>query len=196
MEVKIHILNFKDIPLDVLLCSNYLSNEERASFNKFTNIDVKKEKIVSSIFKNKYIGDYYLNEKGKPLSKDIYFNISHSHGVIVFIVDKSPIGIDIEKIKKVEDDLIDYISNEEEKLYIKDEKTFFEIWTNKEALLKAIGTGISSNIKDIPSLPLNSKRSYQDKIYSNKTITFEDYVITVSREDEEEFELKIIKEIF
>ena len=77
-----------------------------------------------------------------------------------------------------------------------DEKTFFEIWTNKEALVKSFGSGISSKINEIPSLPINGMRNYQNKIYFNKTITYEDYVITVSREKNEEYELEITNEIF
>ena len=196
MKLVIHILNYKNISIDDLLSSKYLSNIEKESFNKFSNENVKKEKIVSTIFKNKYIGEYYINEKGKPLSHNIFFNLSHSYGVIVFIMDVVPIGIDIEKIRKVDNDLISYTTDEEEKSYIVDEKTFFEIWTNKEALVKSFGSGISSKINEIPSLPINGMRNYQNKIYFNKTITYEDYIITVSREKNEEYELEITNEVF
>ena len=194
MRLKIYIFNSLEVPLDVLLNSKYISLLERSSFEKYKNLEVKKEKVVSSIFKNKYIGEYYLNEFGKPLSKDKYFNISHSHGYVVFIMDDVPIGIDIEKIKKAQDDLISYISNDEEKNYIHDDASFYEIWTNKEALVKAYGTGIKSNPKDIKGLPINGKRIYKGKTYFNKTIKFEDYIISVSRQIDEDFELEIIKE--
>ena len=194
MRLKIYIFNSLEVPLDVLLNSKYISLLERSSFEKYKNLEVKKEKVVSSIFKNKYIGEYYLNEFGKPLSNDKYFNISHSHGYVVFIMDDVPIGIDIEKIKKAQDDLISYISNDEEKNYIHDDASFYEIWTNKEALVKAYGTGIKSNPKDIKGLPINDKRIYEGKTYFNKTIKFEDYIISVSRQIDEDFELEIIKE--
>ena len=194
MKLKIYILNSLEVPLDVLLNSKYISLLERSSFEKYKNLEVKKEKVVSSIFKNKYIGEYYLNEFGKPLSKDKYFNISHSHGYVVFIMDVVPIGIDIEKIKKAQEDLINYISNDEEKQYIRDDASFYEIWTNKEALVKAYGTGIKSNPKDIKGLPINDKRIYEGKTYFNKTIRFNDYIISVSRQIDEDFELEIIKE--
>ena len=195
MEIEIHILNFKDIPIDKLLGYQYLSIKDKKSFDGISNIDVKKEKIVSSIFKNKYIGDYYLNEKGKPLNKDKYFNISHSYGLIAFVMDDVQIGIDIEKIRNVKEDLIEYISNKDEKKYIKDEKTFFEIWTNKEALLKAHGSGISSRMKDIPALPINGIRNYENKTFMNKTIKYQDYIITICRETNKKYSLKIIDEI-
>lgn len=194
MMLKVHIYNYQDIPLDVLLSSTYISELERLSFQKYTNLEVKKEKVISSILKNKYIGEYYLNEFGKPLCKDKYFNISHSHGLIAFVMDDVPVGIDIEKIKKVENDLINYISNDDEKKCIHDDESFYEIWTNKEALVKSFGTGIKSNPKEIIGLPINGRRIYKDKVYFNKTIKHDDYVITVSRQIDEDFDLEIIKE--
>ena len=44
MEVKIHIYNSKDILLDNLLSSKYLSELEKASFDKYKNLETKKEK--------------------------------------------------------------------------------------------------------------------------------------------------------
>ena len=88
----------------------------------------------------------------------------------------------------------EYISNDEEKLYIHDEISFYEIWTNKEALVKAEGKGIKSRPNLIPGLPLNNIRTYKDKIYMNKTIRYGDYIITTSREGNEDYflELEII----
>lgn len=195
MTLQIHLLDFKEIPLDVLLSNKFLSNIDKRSFEKFTNIDVKKEKIVSTIFKNKYVGDYYLNDRGKPLSESKYFNISHSYGVIAYVEADNQVGIDIEKIRDVDEDLINYISNETEKSYIKNEKNFYEVWTNKEALSKSIGSGIDKKIKDIPGLPLNSVIKYEGKKFVNKTISYLDYIITVSLMGEAQFDLEIIKEV-
>lgn len=156
--------------------------------------ETKKEKAVSLILKNKYIGEYSLNENGKPISKDCFFNISHSKGYVVFIKDDVPIGVDIEKIRPVEDDLKEYISSKEEKEYIKDEKSFYEVWTNKESLTKCIGTGIKEKIKDIPSIPINNVKSYKNKKYRSKTIKYLDLVISITRENESPFEINIKEE--
>lgn len=194
MVIQIHIYNANETLLDDLLSSIYLSNFDIESFSRYKNIEVKKEKVVSTIFKNKYIGEYYENEFGKPVSDKQYFNLSHSKGNVVFVMDDVPIGIDIEKIDKVEKDLIDYIANEEEKNYIRNEKQFYEIWTNKEALVKAHGTGIKLHPKKIAGLPINGKRTYEGKTYHNKTIFYDGCFITVSRQSDEDFELEIIKE--
>ena len=77
------------------------------------------------ILKNKFIGEYRYNEHGKPISDNIYFNISHSKGVVVFTQNELPIGIDIELIRPTNEDLVHYISSKEEKEYIKDNIKFF-----------------------------------------------------------------------
>ncbi len=195
MTINIYVFNSKDVLLDTLLTSRYLSTLEKVSFDKYTNLETKKEKIVSSIFKNKYIGEYHLNEFNKPVSENKYFNISHSHGFVVFVMDDVPVGIDVEKIRDVKNDLIEYISNEEDKRYIHDNISFYEIWTSKEAILKAFGSGLNTNPKNIISLPINAKRVFNGHVYSNKTIRYEDFIITVSRQADEDFDLKIINEI-
>ena len=156
---RLSVLYFdtSNVTIDDLLKSPYLSNKDKLSFEKYKINETKKEKIVSTIFKNKYVGEYEINEQGKPISENKFFNVSHSHGYVVFVLDNSPIGIDIEQIRSFNSDLIDFVSNEEEKNYIHDEITFFEIWTNKEALVKALGTGIKIRPNQIPALPINSQ---------------------------------------
>ena len=195
MKLKIYLLDYSLLSLDYLLGSSYLTPFDKESFNKYTVENVKKEKIVSTILKRKYIGDYYLNEYGKPLSKDKCFNISHSHGYIALVMDTVNIGIDIEKIRDVDRDLMDYISNVEERNYIHDNVSFFEIWTNKEALVKASGTGIRNKSNSIPGLPLNGIIVYNNKNYFNKTIRYDDLIITTSKEDVNDYEIDIIKEV-
>ena len=156
--------------LESLLLSSFLSDENIKELSRYKLEETKKEKAASMILKNKYVGEYSLNEFEKPISKNCYFNISHSKGYVVFVKDDVPIGVDIEKIRPVEDDLIDYISSSEEKKYVKNDKSFYEIWTNKESLTKCLGTGIKEKIKDIPSLPLNDTKIYKEKAYRSITI--------------------------
>ena len=195
MTLKIYLLDYKNIPLDVLLNSQYISPMEKESFNKYTVEAVRKEKIASTYMKNKYIGKYHRNENGKPISEDKCFNLSHSHGVIVLVIDTVPVGIDIELTRQVEDDLKRFVTNEGEALYVHDETSFYEIWTNKEATVKADGVGIKERPDKLPGLPINGQRVYKDKTYNNRTIKYGDYVITVSRESIEDFSLDMNLEV-
>lgn len=189
--LEVLLIDTNKIHIDELLKSSFLTNKDLEVLSRYKDINAKKEKVASFILKNKYIGEYSLNECGKPISENCFFNIAHSHGVVVFVKDIVPIGIDIEKIRPIKQDLIEFISSFEEKEYIKDEKTFFEIWTSKEAISKAIGTGLKGDIKDIPSLPINCVKHYLNKDYFVKTILHDEYVISIARESDEEFEIII-----
>lgn len=189
-RITIHFINNKCSNID----SRLLRDEDLEVVNKFSCLEAKREKTISLALIRKYIGDYYLGEYGKPLSKEKEFNISHSKGAVVLVIDEVPVGIDIEQIRPVDEKLKDYISNEEENRYIKDEQTFYEVWTNKESLLKAIGTGIRGKLKEIPGLPINGVRNYQNRAFKSKTIIHQGYVITLTRESLEDFDIDVIEE--
>ena len=192
--IKVLYIDINNYSVEELLDSLYIKNSEVIKLNEIKSMITKKEKAASLIFKNKYVPDYYINEYGKPVSDSVYFNISHSHGLVVFTFDDNhDIGIDIEKIRAVDNKLIDFISSEEEKQYINSESNFYEVWTNKESLMKAIGTGIRSNIKEIPALPINGVKTYLDNTYYSKTISYQDYIVTVTRKSDEPFIISVEK---
>lgn len=92
-----------------------------------------------------------------PERKDIFFNLSHSGDWILLAVSDAEVGVDIEYINsqfKYIDILHDYFIEEEIKFIrqnLSDDR-FFMHWTRKEALSKALGTGLDSLLKDFPSL--------------------------------------------
>lgn len=156
------------------------------------NNDIKN---VSLKLKKKYVGDYQINEYGKPISDRCFFNISHSKDVVVFTSNKdTPVGIDIEKVRPVDQKVVDYTCSNIEKAYIKSNKQYFEIWTNKEAIVKCEGTGFQGVVKTIPALPLNSVKSLDGEIFTTKTIDYKDYVITVCLKGDFDFEIELVEE--
>lgn len=173
---------------------SFLRDEDFIYLQKYKPTETKKEHALSLYFKRKYVGDFYLNEHEKPLSKNIYFNISHTHGLVMIVLAKKMVGIDVEMIKETEDKLRQFISNEEEYSYIKDDKSFFEIWTSKEGLSKANGDGLNNSIKNIPALPLNGKKTYFCKEFYAKTQEFNNYVLNVTLNTDEDFEIEITEE--
>ena len=104
-----------------------------------------------------YDQEFYISRYGKPALQDsykdnsIHFNISNSENICVCAFGQySEIGIDIEKIHDLPDmdRIIARFFSEEEKhflgLPLSDRKqTFFKYWARKEALLKAMGVGMS-----------------------------------------------------
>lgn len=84
------------------------------------------------------------NEYGKPYWKgnqDFHFNISHTHNAIAVAVADSPVGIDIERVRPVNDLVVRrfYSAREQKYVYGSREETnarFSEVWTRKEACIK------------------------------------------------------------
>ena len=93
------------------------------------------------------LGDFLYNGHGKPyLEHGPYFSISHCKEGIAVVIDETPVGIDIEHIRHADEDLIARVMNEEERLAIRElgMREFTRLWTQKEAIVKAQGTGIVS----------------------------------------------------
>ena len=96
--------------------------------------------------------DWQYNEHGKPYWENgPYFSISHCKEGIAVVVDEKPIGIDIESIRHAHEDLVERTMNEKEKSKVESQKSkegrdrmFTRLWTQKEAIVKAEGTGIYS----------------------------------------------------
>ncbi len=94
---------------------------------------------------------------GKPRlvePSNLHFNLTHSRGMALVAVHSRPLGIDIEFVDPAvaHRDLADFLFTEAEREQIRgaschdhERRRFFRIWTRKEAVLKAIGTGFSSD---------------------------------------------------
>ena len=96
------------------------------------------------------------NEHGKPLlvqHPDVHFNLSHCKNGIAVVVDFSPVGIDIESFRHIDDALLRYTMNSSEIEAINTSEnplaTFIAFWTKKEAVLKLRGTGISTDLHHV-----------------------------------------------
>lgn len=179
--------NIDDIPY--LLESDY-----QEAYKYRQDID-RKQHLISAYFKRKYIKDYEIDQYKKPVSKACFFNISHANNMVIFMMNKDyEIGIDVEEIKEQSADLIKYICSNLEYQYVKDAKNFAEIWTSKESLVKAYGKGLVKDIKNIPSLPLDGIKEYNENLYQTKVIHLNDYVISICLKNIKPFEIALFKE--
>ncbi len=126
---------------------------------------------------NKYDdNELHYSYYSKPYFKDqrIKFNISHSGNIVVCVITEvCDIGVDIEILEdvKIEDFKEQMTTAEWERIVSSNDKkgSFFEYWTQKEAVIKAHGMGLS--------IPLQSF-----EVINNKTMI-----------NEENFFLKEIK---
>ncbi|MEO5346944.1 MAG: 4'-phosphopantetheinyl transferase superfamily protein [Magnetococcus sp. YQC-9] len=102
------------------------------------------ERHPASTLENWRVGPF-----GKPaVAQDIFFNLSHTDGLVVCAVTRSgEIGIDCEKVRPIDlNDFVRLFSSESwqaietapDRL-----RAFFDAWTQREAVLKADGCGLS-----------------------------------------------------
>ena len=103
---------------------------------------------------------FLYNEHGSPFLADgPYFSISHCKQGIAVVVSDSPVGIDIEGIRQVDEGLVRKTMNIEEQAQIQasaaPDREFIRLWTRKEAYVKLQGTGI---ISDMHAILVNTER--------------------------------------
>ena len=108
---------------------------------------------------NKIVLDKYSNKKPYlPSHPSVFFNVTHAGNYAVIAIAKEPVGVDIEYINKDFDykELLSSIfSNPEvdEVLNSNDkQRTFYKLWTRKEAIVKATGKGIDDHFPEIVTL--------------------------------------------
>ena len=143
---------------------SHLSNLEQSRASKF-RFEIHKNKyiirtgILRILLSNYRMCqpneiEFKIGEFGKPklTNSDLAFNLSHSKNkAIIAIAINLQLGIDIEYIDekiKAKEIAGNFFSNEEIKQLcaLEDVKLadgFFNIWTKKEAFIKAIGTGLT-----------------------------------------------------
>ncbi len=115
-------------------------------------------------------------EHGKPSiigHADIHFNLSHCKTAVACAVSDTPIGIDIESIRPVKENVVRYAMNDDEVRQIYDSDNpdleFTKLWTKKESLQKLTGEGINDNMKSI-LLPENMGRISINTIVTPKYV--------------------------
>lgn len=104
--------------------------------------------------------DLQYNSFGKPYVdiEGLNFNWSHSGNLVALVVGNTECGIDVEEHSKAP--LFDYrsICTDEEWYWMKgngdlsqleESEKFYQLWTAKESVLKAVGTGLSVNPSEI-----------------------------------------------
>ena len=159
----------------LLVFYEYLSDHEKSRADRFklepdyrcyvsvhALLRIELSKLLKTKARSIRIGE---SEYGKPFIPgiDLPFSLSTAKNLFAFAVGHSSqlLGIDIEQIKP-DIDFINisrnYFSIKEQQLILSlknpaDQKCrFFEIWTRKEAILKAIGIGLNADLTKVQVL--------------------------------------------
>lgn len=97
----------------------------------------------------------------KPEIKDTtdwHINVSHSGNWILAAIGKESVGVDTEKINldMPFQDMLSASFSQEEQRYVNESSdsrsAFYELWTRKEALVKATAKGLDDDFPQVPSL--------------------------------------------
>ena len=159
---------------DYSFCFSLLTDTEKIRAEKFKHQGAKDLFVVShgvlhwllrKYLRNEYDQvDLKESEYHKPFIeiadgvRPLEFNLSHCEGFVALAFDKGAIGIDIENIKPLDDlkGMCDQVFTPMEKEYVfqysetrNQLRRFFKLWTCKEAVLKANGTGFMKDPKSL-----------------------------------------------
>lgn len=147
---------------EIKLWFDAMSSERKSEVMRLVNENKRASKIAADYLCRQAISEFcnvsaesikfLKNEFGKPYAENlpVHFSISHSGDIVVCAVSDKETGIDIEKIRPINNKVAEKFATEKELEYISSsENGFFEIWTLKEAYFKCIGTGLGSDIKNV-----------------------------------------------
>ena len=194
IAVKIISIAYVKDKLDYFL--HFLTEEQINQSKNFKQQDDFLRSVAGFYFINRYTTNKELqyNAYGKPIKDGEFFNLAHSGDYVIFAQYDKPIGVDIEQIREYKPKLLDYVCNEQDKKKVKTKDDFFVMWTQKESLIKCIGTGLAKgNIKDVPAFPVG-KKQYCGKTYNTRFSEYKDYVISVCLLGDKEFDIIILSE--
>lgn len=186
-EGQVHIwrANLDLSTKEIELLSKFLSSDEIDRAAKFHFPLHRKRFIAARGILRQLLGIYLevspdrltftYGDRGKPqlelatsaVNRSINFNLSHSQKYAIYgFSSHQPIGVDLEYVRDMPDALKiaqRFFSKNEYKLICNTAATeqnqiFFQLWTAKEAYLKAIGTGLAGSLSSI-DLTLNQAQS-------------------------------------
>ncbi|KUO73425.1 MAG: hypothetical protein APF77_09535 [Clostridia bacterium BRH_c25] len=169
---------------------SFLDKQEQEKILKFYRWQDAERSLLGSLIIRATICDMFQvknsdievfrNEMGKPYINNmpqVFFNISHSGHWIVGAFDSFPIGIDIEKIKASDFDVVKSILAADDyeemlKIEVPDQmKYFYKCWTMGESYQKMLGSGVT--------LPLLSTNALHDTAFFNDYSIDEEYMLSV-----------------
>lgn len=126
--------------------SKYSSNEKKQQ--RLDGLTLLSETLKKNNRDEKDIFLIYYNDFGKPfITSDIDFSISYAGNITVLgFLKNGSIGVDVEQIRPIDcKQFKDYFTKNEWDILTQNRyanNSFFKLWTRKEAVAKALGTGV------------------------------------------------------
>ncbi|MBQ3005068.1 MAG: 4'-phosphopantetheinyl transferase superfamily protein [Clostridia bacterium] len=203
--MKLYSFDIRNFTDELFLSAyNTLPDDKKMSVDRCKVDKVKKlrtagDMLLKKAMTEKGVADFeiYKNSKGKPYIKNspYYFNVSHSEDIAICGISESEIGVDIEKVRKVNLKTATRFATEKELFYIFGKspcdddyysdtteiyERFFEIWTLKEAYFKKLGLGISTDLKSVEFLVENDDVTCNKDARMTIDKSIEGYIISLA----------------
>lgn|GEM_PF-3292990 len=89
--------------------------------------------------------------QGKPVLAGgfPFFSVSHSGDYVGCVLSDTAVGLDIQKVTRVSDGVVNRVCTEAERAGISSPETFCVLWTRKESVAKLTGEGITGDFRHI-----------------------------------------------
>lgn len=195
-EVTIYLAKTSFIKENLSYVSNFVDKNRLEKANRYVNEKDRLLSLGAAFLMKKILPNIEIkeNENGKPyISGGPFFNVSHSGECSALAIqNEREVGIDIQLINEDKLDAIGYVLSEKEK-HVIDPNTLFQIWTNKESLIKCTSNGLK-DIKKVSGLPLEGNRTIDNEEYYTKSLILGKYALSLTLKGKEPFEM-VIKQV-
>ena len=185
-EIYLYTMSLSSSRHDILNLVTCLTSQERDQANSYYTKELSEDYVISHSTLRQVLShhtkthpydiEFFIGKYGKPYLKNnqqnIEFNMSHSKDILCIVVTKDEeIGVDIEfKDSSINiEELQNLVFSTQETKYINSLESraqkrdcFYNLWTLKESMVKAIGLGLSYPINQINLIDeaLNIKNSH------------------------------------
>lgn len=192
-KITIYLLNTDEIEKNLNKVTSKLTSAQILRAREFKIKQDMLEHMGSAYLIDRFMngGEIKYNKFGKPYKDGQYFNVTHSAGLVVMAKYIHDVGIDVEKERHFTSNTVKRLFSNEEQDIAKTDAQITRLWTERESLLKCIGTGINEQILKIPSQP-EGVFTFGDECYYTKTIECSPYFISVTAKAKSEAQIKII----
>ena len=191
--VNVYVISASLIKEHLSFVLSYVSKQRREKVGKYAHEKDRLLSLGAAYLLKRFLPSENIREtpNGKPYLEDgPFFNISHSNEYAVLAIHPlRDIGVDLERIDGKNIKAINFVLNEEEK-GVFDTNILFQIWSNKESLIKCISTGLK-DIKSVSGLPLEGVRVFNDESFYSKTMIYDGYSLSVTLKGIEPFNINI-----
>lgn len=161
---RLYVLPIEPVPsVSLAELLSFTSEEKRAKLQKFHRQDDLLRGLWADLLLRKLIIEdhqvsnsqirFEFNPYGKPQLWGVdnyHFNVSHSGKWVACLLDREPVGVDVEQIQSFDEAVARSFFAEEEYRFIMEasdnpekQQRFYQVWTAKESYIKARGKGLS-----------------------------------------------------